>query len=93
VARQCERRALTVGHELRAERIFHYRHWILDLNSETWFRPPELDATSGDDGQAPRFVLGRGSVWAGDRIATFGGVHWDGPDGIHTNEAWFWKPN
>ena len=59
--------------------IFAHDSWILDLETERWLRPPNLDGGS---------VEGRSTVWAGDRAIAFGGVDWSKRGGELLADAW-----
>jgi len=56
--------------------------YAYDDRRESWTRLPRPESTASD---APG-----SAVWAGDRLVAFGGVTWDGTDGVLSHDAWVW---
>lgn len=60
-----------------------YSGWIYDALEERWFHLTRPDG--GPDGDTA-------AVWIDDRLYIWGGVRWQGSEGIILREGWAWTP-
>ena len=64
--------------------LLNFEGWVLDVAGGRWLA---LDAPDQRDSQ------GSAVTWAGSDLLVWGGVVWDGDNGILVNTGWMWRPD